>query len=143
MDKNNTVENDLRILQACKELGIAVNVKTFIGFPTETREEAQKTIDFLIENENLINSKGFSYFCLYKDTLIFNYPKKFGINNITQAFGLRCNFERLSGITSGEIDKVFTTTNKILDKIYSYKAKYLSKVSGAHTLLHLSHYGLD
>ena len=62
MNKNNVVEEDRKILISCAENGIAVNLQTFIGFPTESRDEAGETINFLIENERYIASIGFGIF---------------------------------------------------------------------------------
>src|SRR5206468_2930581 len=43
MDKATTREATERILTDCDAIGIASNVMFFIGFPTETKEEAGET----------------------------------------------------------------------------------------------------
>ncbi len=54
MDKGTTVERYHIILQKLKDAGIAVYPMTFIGFPTETIQEANSTIDFLLENQQFL-----------------------------------------------------------------------------------------
>ena len=51
-----------------------VNLQTFIGFPTETSEEAWTTINYLIENERKILTFGFGCFDLEKDTQSIAIP---------------------------------------------------------------------
>src|SRR5690606_10528976 len=59
--------------------GIWNHVFTFIGFPSESEEEARSTVDFIMEMSEHIDSVGISSFILTKDTPIFNNPEEFGI----------------------------------------------------------------
>jgi len=62
--------------------GIWCHLFTFTGFPSETDEEVQKTIDFVEEMSEYIDSVGISSFVLTKETPIFKNPELFGIENI-------------------------------------------------------------
>ncbi len=83
MNKNYSVENNIKIIESCSDTGISINLQTFIGFPKETHEEAMNTVDFLINNENKISSIGFGKFLLCKNTPVYNEPYKYGIKNLT------------------------------------------------------------
>jgi len=70
------------ILAGLKAAGIHVSIHIIFGFPTETVNEARKTLSFLIKNKNLYDSCMFQPFCLEDNTPIFNNPEKFGITKI-------------------------------------------------------------
>jgi len=141
MNKQNLHETDFEILKGCHENGIAVNLQTFIGFPTETKEEAKETIQFLFENEKYIHSIGFGKFMLFDSTPVFLNPKKFGIENITKSpHDFTYKFKRTSGMSEDVIETLHQETLKEIDNIFRNRVQYLSAISGAHTLLHLSHY---
>lgn len=147
MDKRNTVENDLRILRACVDSGLAVNMQTFIGFPTETREEAMKTIDFLINNKDYLISFGFCTFDLCQDTPVYDNPERFGItiqrSLDEDLFFESFKFEQSSGMTRDEVESLNEEASNRLTKAYRGRTNYLCRTAGAHVLLHLSHYSLE
>lgn len=147
MNKNNIVENDLKVLELCKKNGIAVNLQTFIGFPTETHEEANQTIKFLINNERNIASIGFSTFSLYNRTPVFENPHDYGVNSISSPLqnslvsGL--DFRTSSGLSREDVQTLHDSALEKLKPIYLTRSHYLAGASGAHSLLHFSHYGYD
>jgi anaerobic magnesium-protoporphyrin IX monomethyl ester cyclase len=142
MNKKNTVEGDMSILTSCSNAGLAVNMQTFIGFPTETHEEAEATIKFLVENEKAIFSYGFGTFQLFKDTPVFNDPDRYGIR-ISQIpnedeFTLSYPMERSSGMTREQVNEMYGEALDRIDHIYGARTNYLCRAAGAHALLHLS-----
>ncbi len=79
MDKHarkSVIENNLR--EAAKA-GIWNHVMAFYGFPGETREEAEDTRQFLIDNKRYIHSTELFYFVAYRHTPMVRSPEKFGI----------------------------------------------------------------
>ncbi len=79
MDKHarkSVIENNLR--EAAKA-GIWNHVMAFYGFPGETREEAEETRQFLLENKRFIHSVELFYFVAYRHTPMVRNPEKFGI----------------------------------------------------------------
>ncbi len=74
--KKSVIENNLR--EAAKA-GIWNHVMAFYGFPGETREEAEETRQFLLDNREHIHSVELFYFVAYRHTPMIRNPDKFGI----------------------------------------------------------------
>ena len=85
MDKHarkSVIENNLR--EAAKA-GIWNHVMAFYGFPGETREEAEETRQFLLDNKRFVHSVELFYFVAYRHTPMVRNPEKFGITIHKQA----------------------------------------------------------
>ncbi|MBL7068280.1 MAG: radical SAM protein [Candidatus Omnitrophica bacterium] len=79
----NLSESEIKVILAnLKGAGIDVGLHIIFGFPTETVDEARKTVNFLIENKALYDTCMFQPFCLEDDTPVFNNPEKFAITKI-------------------------------------------------------------
>jgi len=147
MKKNNSIKNDIEILTACSANGIAVNLQTFIGFPTETREEAWETVNFLINNERNIASYGFGIFILQKDTPVYKEPQRYCISNISAKETIfdswDCDYVPLSGMSRDDTKRESKIALEKLAPIYEMRTFYLSTAVGAHSLLHFSHHDYD
>jgi anaerobic magnesium-protoporphyrin IX monomethyl ester cyclase len=74
--KKSVIEKNLR---EAAQAGIWNHVMAFYGFPGETRDEAQETRQFLIDNKDNINSVELFYFVAYRHTPMVRSPEKFGI----------------------------------------------------------------
>jgi anaerobic magnesium-protoporphyrin IX monomethyl ester cyclase len=146
MNKGNTIENDIAVLKSCKKNGIYVNLQTFIGFPTETAAEAQKTVNFLINNERNIACYGLGSFLLERDTPVHLMPERYGISNIyfrNDAFGDYLDYETLIGMTRADIEIELKLAQEKLRPIFASRTNFLAGASGGHSLLYFSHYDYD
>jgi radical SAM superfamily enzyme YgiQ (UPF0313 family) len=74
--KKSVIANNLR--EAAKA-GIWNHVMAFYGFPGETRDEAQETREFLLDNKRYIHSVELFYFVAYRHTPMVRDPDRFGI----------------------------------------------------------------
>jgi radical SAM superfamily enzyme YgiQ (UPF0313 family) len=74
--KKAVIQNNLR--EAAKA-GIWNHVMAFYGFPGETRDEAEETREFLLENKRYIHSVELFYFVAYRHTPMVRNPDQFGI----------------------------------------------------------------
>jgi radical SAM superfamily enzyme YgiQ (UPF0313 family) len=74
--KKSVIERNLR--DAAKA-GIWNHVMAFYGFPGETREEAEETRRFILDNQPYIPSVELFYFVAYRHTPMVRNPDKFGI----------------------------------------------------------------
>src|SRR5574341_177832 len=66
-------------LEQAAQAGIWNHVMAFYGFPGETREEAEETRRFILDNQPNIHSVELFYFVAYRHTPMVRTPEKFGI----------------------------------------------------------------
>ena len=79
MDKHAKKSVIERKLREAARAGIWNHVMAFYGFPGETREEAEETRQFLLDNQPHIHSVELFYFVAYRHTPMVRNPDKFGI----------------------------------------------------------------
>lgn len=99
-----------RILEDCKRLGINTHLFAMIGVPTETREEAGETIDFLIENRGLYTTFEVVRFCLMAGSPMAQEPEKYGIR-IKSSNGFTIDFEADNTLTEKEMRELMIKVN--------------------------------
>jgi len=80
MEKGLNNKTMKEILTNFKEAGISNHLSCIIGFPTETREEAFETIQFLLDNTHIYHKAYLTPFGLFSDMV--NQPEKFHIYNV-------------------------------------------------------------
>lgn len=77
MNKGTTVKAISDILSGCSTNDIRTFVMFFIGFPSETREEALSTINLIERHRNDIQYIGFDNFTLYKTIELHRNPEQY------------------------------------------------------------------
>lgn len=82
INKGIDIDKRLDILRDAKESGIWNFAFIFFGFPTETWEDALKTIETVCNNTDIISSYGKSIFTLGKHTRLREDPEKYFITQI-------------------------------------------------------------
>ena len=143
MKKSIKTEEVVRVLRECNELGIGYDLLTFVGFPTETAEEAQKTIEFLLVQSDKANYFTFGSFLLQPDAPAGATPEAFGICKVHPAKGDlddSLDYEVVSGMTQQEVKKLERRSLPILRQAYRNFDKILY---GTHILLFMDRYGED
>ena len=124
MDKGIETEITKRIIDNCDEAGIAIHMYVIVGFPSETREEALETLDFVISNEKFLKSKGASCLaCLFeleKHAPILRDPGKYGLTKIGHPkqddMSLGYFYETDKGMTPEESGEVYEYVRSEIDK---------------------------
>ena len=84
MGKANKLPDVRRILAALTRSGICCHLNVMVGFPTESMEEAQETIDFLKRHRGMYGNYSLQRFSLEKMTDVFEHPERFGITEICE-----------------------------------------------------------
>lgn len=84
MVKGTTLEHMHRILRESTEIGIWNHTFFFFGFPGETLQDAQETVNFLYEHQEHIHSAAFGTFLLEVDAPAHKFPKSFGISKVVE-----------------------------------------------------------
>lgn len=80
MNKGTTIETTQRILMDAHEIGILNHLYYICGFPTETKEDFDLTINFAIKNKELIVSTAAHYFQLITGSYIHLHMQDFGFS---------------------------------------------------------------
>jgi radical SAM superfamily enzyme YgiQ (UPF0313 family) len=84
MVKGTTLEHMHRILRESAEIGIWNHTFFFFGFPGETLEDAQQTVNFLYEHQEHVHSAAFGTFLLEVDAPAHKFPQSFGISKVVE-----------------------------------------------------------
>jgi len=80
MDKGTKVEQMSQSIRHLAEVGIAVQLMTFSGFPTETAEDRADTFRFLQACSGDWSNGGMGSFVLVDGSIIAKEPKRFGLH---------------------------------------------------------------
>jgi hypothetical protein len=115
MKKGITQASVRRITEDCLDLGVAIHCYIIAGFPTETEEEALETMNFVVQNERLHSSYGFScqpcLFDLEKEAPIMSDPGGYGIRRImrpaSEDLSLGFFYEVQEGMTPEQAERVY------------------------------------
>ena len=124
MSKGTQKKNIDRIVHDCLKYDIAVHLYVIVGFLTETREEVMETVNFILKNDRLLRSYGFSclpcLFDLEKGSPIMDAPDRFGLKRImTPAqhdLSLGYLFEASKGMTPQETEDVYAQVMEMVEK---------------------------
>jgi hypothetical protein len=143
MKKGITQANVRRIVDDCLDLGIAIHCYIIAGFPTETEEEALETMRFIVDNQRLHSSYGFScqpcLFDLEKEAPIMNDPASYGIRRImrpaSEDLSLGFFYEVTQGMTPDQAERVY---QHIYEKISAVVCELPFNYSMADGLLYIA-----
>ena len=121
MKKGCTKEKALTVIKNTSQAGIWNHLFFMLGFPSETKEEVQDSINFILENlGKTINSVGVSIFSLQKNAPIGKNPQNYLIENIESNpmfEDIATNFEKYKTDTvdKKELQKII---NELLSQIW-------------------------
>lgn len=81
INKKFTNENAFKTLKAAHSAGIATQINVMFGMPTETREDFQETLKFLVRNRHHIDTvlASQSFTVIDKNTALHADPGRFGV----------------------------------------------------------------
>jgi radical SAM superfamily enzyme YgiQ (UPF0313 family) len=120
MDKGTQVETMGRILLESTAAGIWNHTFFFFGFPGETIENAQDTVNFLYQYQTGIHSASPGTFLLERYAPAHLYPDKFNIKRIIEKpekdLAIYFDFEVASGMDEDMAEQVLTSLENVLPK---------------------------
>jgi hypothetical protein len=81
MNKRFSVDEALRVLKDTHEAGISVQINIMFGLPTETADDFEKTLGFLLAARPSIDTilASQSFCVIDKGTILHRHPERFGI----------------------------------------------------------------
>lgn len=106
MIKGTQRETMSRVLKESSQAGIWNHLFYFFGFPTETIEDAQDTINFIRTHQNSIHSASPGEFVLERYSPVFLDQSRFGVRRILENpdldLAVYFKYELVSGIDSAK-----------------------------------------
>jgi len=84
MEKGITPENASRILHDCAAIGIRAFVMFFTGFPSESRTEADQTVNFVDQHAQCITHVATNRFVVEERAPVFREQKRYGLSTLAR-----------------------------------------------------------
>lgn len=131
--------------EECLRIGIAMHFYLICGFPTETREEVMDSVNFVLDNQRLLDSPGFSciasQFDLEKGTPLEKNPAEWHITKIytppDQDLSLGYSYEATVGMTAEQATELY---QEIVEKLGREVMTFPDNYSLSDGLLYLGHH---
>ena len=150
IEKGTDKATEQKVLEDASCAGIWNHTYMFFGFPTEEREEAEETVEFIVDNSEArsgnIHSVGQSTFTLEKDSAVFHNPSKFSIDRIIKKperdLSIMYDYDIQVGMGKDEINEVYEKFNRVIDECYP-SSKIWKFLSREHFLLYLDKFGKE
>jgi anaerobic magnesium-protoporphyrin IX monomethyl ester cyclase len=143
MDKGIKKENVLKICKYCNDTGIWAHLFLIFGFPTETHKEARETMEFILQNNDIIRSMSFGSFQLTKHSKVYENPSMFNVSKIHQDNEIDLSLWYDCDVAEGLSKK---DTDAVIQEFYNKLSnKYLdlpiwSNLDREHLFLYIAHY---
>jgi radical SAM superfamily enzyme YgiQ (UPF0313 family) len=134
-----------KTVEECLRIGIAMHFYLICGFPTETREEVMDSVNFVLDNQQLLDSPGFSciasQFDLEKGTPLEQNPAEWHITKIytppDQDLSLGYSYEGTVGMTAEQATELY---QEIVEKLGREVMTFPDNYSLSDGLLYLGHH---
>jgi hypothetical protein len=113
MKKGQSPRSTLEVARNCDRAGISVTFYAMVGFPTETREEARATAQFLIDNSDVVREVSLQTFHIDEVARTYHHPEEFGITILDDPSAdlqLYHDYVTDVGMTQAEAAEVFAET---------------------------------
>ncbi len=135
-------------VEQCLRIGIAMHFYLIVGFPTETREEAMDSVNFVLNNQRVLDSPGFSciasVFDLEKGTPMEKNPAEWQITRIYSPpehdLSLGYSYEGKVGMTAAEATELY---QEVIEKLGREVMTFPDNYSLSDGLLYLGHHQKD
>ncbi len=110
MKKGQSLKSVVEVARNCARAGISVTFYAMVGFPSETRAEAQLTADFLVDHADVVREVSLQTFHIDEESHVFRDPAEFGVrirSDATADLQLYHDYEADVGMTQGEAAEMF------------------------------------
>jgi anaerobic magnesium-protoporphyrin IX monomethyl ester cyclase len=135
------------ILNELASAGIAAQMMGFIGFPTESQEEALSTYDFLSRYDRLWTIAGIEDFVLTKGSIVAKSPQDFGITKVVMCDGDDIVRSLIWVDHIGQINGPGTQRTEEIEKAarqlrrFHDDRPFVGGIDSTHSLLYFARYG--
>lgn len=120
MVKGTQGETVSRILKEGTQAGIWNHTFLFFGFPTETMDDAQATVNFLYAHQDVIHSAGLGTFVLERYSPVHLDPARYGVTRVIEKperdLAIYFDFELESGLDEATAKNVLDRFTDVLPR---------------------------
>jgi hypothetical protein len=110
MMKGQSLKSTVQVATNCAKANISVTFYAMVGFPSETREEARATVDFLVQHSDVVREVSLQTFHIDEVAQTYKRPEDFGITILDDPSAdieLYHDYVSESGMTQTEAAEVF------------------------------------
>lgn len=147
INKGYSPQTAKEVIKNFADAGIAVQVMSFMDFPTETTAEALQTLSFIGNQKDHISLFTFGEFVLLPGSAVYKNPAHYDISHVHYSPGDEFRTVCLYKNHAGEAEKDSTAIDAAYFKVASAYAglefPFVGSVSSNHTFLYLEHFGKD
>ena len=115
MNKGTTVEKNLRAIKVAQSSGLNVMGYFIIGFPGETKETIQESIEFI--KKSGIDQAQFYTFIPLPGNEVYRNPKKFGITRMSRDYSNYFHVTGEDGRGGKVIDTKYLTADELQEEV--------------------------
>ena len=147
MVKGTEVDHMSRILHESAAAGIWNHTFFFFGFPGETLDDAQETVNFLYDHKQVINSAALGTFLMERYSPAHRFPATYGVRRVIEEpdkdLAIYFDYEVVAGLDAARADLVMERfTDTLPDKSYPqyyandvYRFLYACQLHEQHALI--------
>jgi hypothetical protein len=110
MEKGQTLDDVRFVSAACRDAGISVTWYAMVGFPSETPEEAEATLEFIEQAGDLVQEVSLQAFHLDEMSDVFHTPGRYGVRVLDDPradLALYHDYEVESGMSQEEAAELY------------------------------------
>jgi len=110
MMKGQSLKSTVQVATNCAKANISVTFYAMVGFPSETREEARATVDFLVQHSDVVREVSLQTFHIDEVAQTYKRPQDFGITILDDPSAdieLYHDYVSETGMTQTEAAEVF------------------------------------
>ncbi len=143
MLKGQSLKSTVEVATNCAKAGISVTFYAMVGFPSETRAEAQATVDFLVEHSDVVREVSLQTFHIDEVAQVYKRPADFGVTILddpTADIELYHDYESAAGMTQEEAAEMFEAMMTALRRHFPIFSgdNILYFMQKSHYFLHLA-----
>lgn len=146
MKKGVQAEHRLEILADSAAAGIFNFGYVFFGFPSETREEAQATIDLICDHTAVIHGYGRSVFTLGRHSPLASDPKRYGVLEVVedaQQLSTNLTYQVAAGLGPADLGEISSECAAQCREAYGGDPLWMALRSREALHLYLAHHGRE
>ncbi|MCA9000511.1 MAG: radical SAM protein [Planctomycetes bacterium] len=110
MKKGQSLKAMDQVIKSCSGAGISVTLYAMVGFPSETKEEAQATLQYILDSTPHVREVSLQTFHIDEVALTYREPERFGIRILDDEHAdlqLYHDYESEVGMTQAEAAEMF------------------------------------